>query len=45
MRQEALDWFSEGEADPRRTHKSVEIEDFAWACFEAINMTEGRCDG
>ena len=40
MRQEALDWFNEGEVDLRRAHMSLEAEDYSWACFAAHQAIE-----
>ena len=40
MRQEALDWFNEGEMDLQRAHRSLEAEDYSWACFAAHQAIE-----
>ena len=40
MRQEALDWFRIAEEDLQHALKSVEMEDYDWACFAAHQAAE-----
>lgn len=40
MRREALDWLASAEEDLGHSRRSLEMKDFAWACFSAQQAAE-----